>query len=128
MTLYWLHFAIILFFVAGILLAGTPFILSMLVAPRAKTPVLRMPYECGVPTHGSAWTRFGINYYFYALLFLSFDVDVLFLFPVAVAYAEGEGLVPFIKVLLFVVILLASVLFFWNKGVFSWPRKITFTD
>jgi NADH-quinone oxidoreductase subunit A len=128
MTLSWLHLAIILFFLAGVLLAGVPFVISLLVAPRSKSPVLRMPYECGVPAHGSAWTKFGINYYFYALLFLSFDVDVLFLFPVATAYAESGGLVPFIKVLIFVVILLVSILFFWKKGVFTWPRKISFTE
>lgn len=76
--------------------------------------------------YGSAWTKFGINYYFYALLFLAFDVDVLFLFPVATAYADGEGLVPFIKLLIFIVILLSSVIFFWKKGVFTWPKRIRF--
>ena len=126
MSLSWLHVSIILFFISGVLFAVAPFIASMLLATKAKSPALYAPYECGMEPYGSAWTKFGINYYFYALLFLAFDVDVLFLFPVATAYADGAGMVPFIKLFIFIVILLASVIFFWKKGVFTWPKRIRF--
>ncbi|MFW6325903.1 MAG: NADH-quinone oxidoreductase subunit A [Desulfovermiculus sp.] len=125
MSVSWLHIAIIIFFVQGIILfALVPFLLSHLLAPKAQAKDLRMPYECGLTPYGSAWVKFGINYYFYALLFLAFDVDVLYLFPVATSYAQNQTLVSFIKLLIFIVILFASVIYFWKKGVFSWPRKI----
>ncbi|MFP4083501.1 MAG: NADH-quinone oxidoreductase subunit A [Desulfonatronovibrio sp.] len=126
MSFTWLHFAVILFFIHGIIFAVAPFVLSILVSPKAKSPELFMPYECGMPPYGSAWVKFGINYYFYALLFLAFDVDVLYLFPVATYYAEAQGVVPFVKLLIFIVILFASVLYFWKKGVFTWPKRIKF--
>lgn len=125
MSLSWLHIAIIFFFIQGmIIFAVIPFLLSHLLAPKVKAKELRMPYECGMVPYGSAWVKFGINYYFYALLFLAFDVDVLYLFPVATYYSQSAGYVPFIKLLIFIVILFASVLYFWKKGVFSWPKKI----
>jgi NADH-quinone oxidoreductase subunit A len=125
MSVSWLHIAIIFFFVQGILLfALAPFLLSYLLAPKSRGSELRMPYECGLTPYGSAWVRFGINYYFYALLFLAFDVDVLYLFPVATAYSHAPALLAFIKLLIFILILFASVLYFWKKGVFTWPKKI----
>lgn len=125
MSVSWLHIAIILFFVQGmILFALVPFLLSYLLAPKGRAPDLRMPYECGLTPYGSAWVKFGINYYFYALLFLAFDVDVLYLFPVATSYAQSPDAVAFIKLLIFILILFASVIYFWKKGVFTWPKKI----
>ena len=125
MSVSWLHVAIIVFFIQGLLLfAVVPFLLSRLLAHKVKAHELKMPFECGMPPHGSAWIRFGINYYFYALLFLAFDVDVLYLFPVSTYYIDANQLVAFIKLLIFVLILFASVVFFWKKGVFTWPKKI----
>jgi len=125
MNVFWLHIAIIYFLVAAIVFFGVvPFILSFLLSPKNKAPELLMPYECGMPPHGSAWIKFGINYYFYALLFLAFDVDILYLFPVATHYVDATGYVAFIKLLIFIVILFASIVYFWKKGVFTWPKKI----
>ncbi len=125
MSVSWLHVAIIYFFIMGLIFfAIVPLLLSRLLAHRVQAHDLKMPYECGMTPYGSAWVRFGINYYFYALLFLAFDVDVLYLFPVATYYADAPGLVAFIKLLIFILILFASVVYFWKKGVFTWPRKI----
>ncbi len=125
MSVSWLHIAIIYFFVLGIIFfAVVPLVLNYLLAPRNQAQELRMPYECGMVPYGSAWVKFGINYYFYALLFLAFDVDVLYLFPVATYYVEDPSYVSFIKLLIFIVILFASVIYFWKKGVFTWPKKI----
>ncbi len=125
MSVSWLHIAILYFFMGGIVFfAVVPLLLNYLLAPKNQAHELRMPYECGMPPQGSAWMKFGINYYFYALLFLAFDVDILYLFPVATHYKDATGYVPFIKLLIFIVILFASVVYFWKKGVFTWPRKI----
>jgi NADH-quinone oxidoreductase subunit A len=118
--------AIILFLAAGIIFAAVPLIVSRFVSPRSKSPNLQLPYECGIVPHGSPRVRFGVNYYFYALLFIAFDVDVLYLFPVAVSYASIEGWAVFWEVFLFVAILVMAIIYFWKKGVFTWPRKINY--
>jgi NADH:ubiquinone oxidoreductase subunit 3 (chain A) len=80
--------------------------------------------ECGMEPIGNAWIRFGIIYYLYALIFLAFDVDVLFLFPVAMAYNSPElGIRDFCEILLFVAILSLAVVYAWCKGVFTWEKK-----
>ncbi|MCM0756462.1 NADH-quinone oxidoreductase subunit A [Desulfovibrio aminophilus] len=124
MVFNWLHLAIILFLVVGILFAGGPLILASLVSPRARGGDIGMPYECGMRPFGSSWTKFGVNYYVYALIFLAFDVDVLYLFPVAVQYHLAEGWIAFVKVFIFLAFLGLSIVYFWAKGVFTWPHKI----
>jgi NADH-quinone oxidoreductase subunit A len=125
MVFSWLHLAIILFLVAGLLFAGGPLILASLVAPRASGGDMGMPYECGMRPLGAAWTSFGINYYVYAMLFLAFDVDVLYLFPVATVYRATEGWLPFLEMVIFLVVLALAIVYFWAKGVFTWPRRIS---
>lgn len=120
----WLHAAIILFLLAGVVFGIGPIIGSILLAPKSSGGDLGLPYECGVPPHGTAHVRFGINYYFYALLFLAFDVDVLYLFPVAAVYLSSRGWLTFWELVVFVGVLALSVVYFWRKGVFSWPRRI----
>lgn len=125
MVFTWLHLALILFFLAGVLFAAGPLLISQLIAPRFKGGALTMPYECGIPPQGTAWTRFGINYYFYALIFLAFEVDILYLFPVAAYYHHSVGWLAFVKLFIFLFILGVSIIYFWRKGVFSWPRRIS---
>ncbi len=124
MVFNWLHLAIILFLVVGILFAAGPLILSFLLAPRAKGGDIGMPYECGMRPLGSSWTKFGVNYYVYALIFLAFDVDVLYLFPVATYYDAAPGMLAFFKVFIFLFFLVLSIIYFWAKGVFTWPHRI----
>ena len=80
--------------------------------------------ECGMEPIGDAWIRFGIVYYLYALIFLAFDVDVLFLFPVALAYNDPRfGIEDFVEIVLFVGILALAVVYAWRKGVFTWTKR-----
>jgi NADH-quinone oxidoreductase subunit A len=124
MVFSWLHLAIILFLILGALFAGGPLILASLLAPRAKGGDIGMTYECGIPPHGDARSKFGISYYVYALIFLAFDVDVLYLFPVAVEYRLTVGWTAFFEVLIFLAFLGLAIVYFWAKGVFTWARKI----
>jgi NADH:ubiquinone oxidoreductase subunit 3 (subunit A) len=126
MQFSWLQLAVILFLGAGLIFGVLPLIASLFLAPKSKGGDIGMAYECGVPPHGKARVRFGINYYFYALLFLAFDVDVLYLFPVAAAYPESRGWAIFWALFIFLGILALAVVYFWRKGVFTWPRKVTF--
>jgi NADH:ubiquinone oxidoreductase subunit 3 (subunit A) len=123
MIFSWTHLVVVCFFLAGAVMAVGPLITSFLLAPRARGGDIGMPYECGIRPLGDAWIRFGLNYYIYALLFLAFEVDVLYLLPVAVVYSRF-GLDAFFKVLIFLLILALAILFFWAKGVFTWPRRL----
>jgi len=120
-------FYVAAFFGGGLLFALGPFILAYFLAPRktrshvSKTGQL---IECGMEPIGDAWIRFGIVYYLYALIFLAFDVDVLFLFPVAVAYNSPEFAVrDLVELLIFVGIISLAVIYAWVKGVFKWERR-----
>ena len=119
-----LHFAIILFLVGGAGFALGPLLFAILIAPRAKGGDIGMPYECGMRPQGSAWGSFGISYYLYALIFIAFDVDVLYLFPVAAHYSLTDGWGAFGKLCVFLFFLFLALIYFRAKGVFTWHRKI----
>lgn len=119
-----IHLAILLFLIGGGLFAIGPLVVAWLIAPNARGGDLGMPYECGMRPIGTAWTHFGINYYAYALLFIAFDVDVLYLFPVAAHYGSADGWLILVKLLTFLFFLFLALIYFRAKGVFSWPRKI----
>lgn len=121
-----------LLYIAAFTLGGLgfgfgPLLIVYLFSPRKTrniTNKTKTPIECGMPTIGPTWIRYGIVYYLYALMFLAFDVDVLFLFPVAMAYNDAQGIRPFIEIVLFVGILSLAVVYAWKKGVFKWERKV----
>ena len=116
-------------FLAGALAFGLgPILIVYLLSPSSHTRQSAgradQLIECGMEPIGSAWVRFGIVYYLYALIFLAFDVDVLFLFPVAVAYNDPSlGAWDFVEILIFVAILSLAVVYAWRKGVFTWEKK-----
>lgn len=114
------------FFLGGLAFAIGPFIISYLFAPRNTRNTVNKTgqlIECGMDPIGDAWIRFGIVYYLYALMFLAFAVDVLFLFPVAMAYNDGFVVRDFVELVIFVSILSLAVIYAWKKGVFNWERK-----
>jgi NADH:ubiquinone oxidoreductase subunit 3 (subunit A) len=125
MVFNWLHMAILVFFAAGFLMAGAALTTAYLISPRAKGDRMKTPYECGIAPLGEARASFHINYYVYALVFLAFEVDVLYLFPVALFYSDAVGMAAFVKLFIFLSVLALAVLYFWAKGVFRWPKKIS---
>ena len=120
-----IHLIIILSVLVGVGFAAVPLLMALLITPRATGGDLSLPYECGVRPYGPAWTHFGISFYMYALLFISFDVFTLYLFPIAVYYNQTEGWGDFIKLAIFLFFLLLAVIYFAAKGVFVWQRKIS---
>lgn len=124
MVFSWLHAAIALFLAAGLAFACGPLAASFLLAPRLKSPALLAPYECGLPAHGQARVRFGLNFFFYALIFLSFDVDVLYLFPVAARFNQDLSWTAVALICGFVCALVLAVVYCNRLGVFTWPRRI----
>ena len=115
---------VFLFFLVGLLAAVSQFVISRLVSPPAMQRKTREPYECGMDPYGSAWDiRFNISYFLYALIFLAFDVDILYLFPVAAAFDTVSGLRGVLELFIFIAILSLAIIYAWAKGVFSWTRK-----
>lgn len=121
------HLYVAAFFLGGLLMAVGPFIIAHLFSPRGTRNIANkttQAIECGVDPIGEPWIRFGIVYYLYALMFLAFDVDVLFLFPVALAYNTTDFAIrDFVEIVIFVGILSLAIIYAWKKGVFKWDRK-----
>ena len=110
----------------GVLFGAAPLIINYIISPRTKGRYRDEVYESGMLPVGSAWVKFGIAYYLFALIFVAFDVDVVFLFPVALIYddpalAEAAGhWRDFTEVSIFVGILSLAILYAYRKGVFRW--------
>ena len=104
-------FAVIL----GIVMVAIPLIISWLFAPTNKTKDKLDTYECGEEAEGSAWLQFNIRFYIIALIFLIFDVEVVFLFPWAVVFKE-MGLLALIEMGIFLLILIAGLAYVWVKS------------
>jgi NADH-quinone oxidoreductase subunit A len=88
---------------------------SSLFGPKKHTPVKDEPFECGNPASGSAWGRFSVKFYLVAILFIIFDVEVVFLYPWAVVFRQ-LGLFGFVEMLIFVAILAIGLLYIIKKG------------
>ena len=114
--------AVGLYLLVGLVFAIVPIIISRFVVKRSAGRLRGATYETGMETIGSAWIQFTVAYYIYALIFLAFDVDVLYLFPVALAYGKYAAR-DLIEVVIFVVILSMAIIYAWRKGVFEWTRK-----
>ena len=113
------YFPVVVFMVLGGGV-GTAFtLLNSVLGPRRPNPVKREPYECGLPSEVTKNFRFGISFYLIAMLFILFDIEVIFLYPVAIqlkalgSFALGETIV-------FIALLLAAFVFVWRRGALEW--------
>ena len=111
------------FLLVAVLFAVSPIIASWLIGGRSVGVKRAETYESGMPPIGSAWIQFSVAYYIYALIFLAFDVDVLYLFPVALAYNKGFLVRDFIEIVIFISILSLAIVYAWRKGVFTWQKR-----
>ena len=107
----------LVFPLAGIAVCWLLGILSL--RPQAPDPIKEDTYECGVETEGTAWVQFNFRYYYYALLFVIFDVEAVFLYPWAVSF-EKVAVAGFIEVLTFVIVLLIGLAYAWRKNALEW--------
>jgi NADH:ubiquinone oxidoreductase subunit 3 (subunit A) len=109
----------------GVFLLLAPFIpaaailIPRLIAPRKPNKIKQDTYECGIETVGETWVQFRVQYYIFALVFLIFDVELVFLYPWAVAF----DVLPMFAVLegvIFIAILVAGLVYAWRKGALEW--------
>ena len=108
---------------AGAVLALPPLVIPLLIGPRARGEKSTDTYECGMQTVGSAWVRFSVSFYLFALVFVAFEVDILYLFPVALAYDAVPGWRPFVEIAVFLLILSLAIVYAWRRKVFSWENE-----
>lgn len=103
----------------AIAFVGVVLALSYAISPRSYNPQKFEPYECGVPTRGKSWMQFRVGYYLFAILFLMFDVETVFLFPWAVTLRE-TGVQGLISILFFFIVLVLGLAYAWRKGALEW--------
>jgi len=101
--------------IIGGVVAGAMVFASTLFGPKKHTPVKDAPFECGNPSSGSAWGRFSVKFYLVAILFIVFDIEVVFLYPWAVVFRR-LGVFGFVEMLLFVLILAVGLVYIIKKG------------
>jgi NADH:ubiquinone oxidoreductase subunit 3 (subunit A) len=118
-------FPVILYSAVAVLFTLAPIVIAYILAPRTRGEKTLATYECGIEPYGSAWIRYSIIYYIYALIFIAFDVDILYLFPVALSYTRGGAMYEFTALVIFVLILALAIVYAWGKGVFTWKRKLS---
>lgn len=117
-------------FLVAVGFAVSQLLVTQLIGPRKRTATKLMPYECGKDPVGSARDRYSIKFYTVAVIFLLFDIEVLFIIPFAVAFksllaaenasAVAFGTIAFIEIMVFLATLVVGYIYVWKKGTFDW--------
>lgn len=110
---------LIVVILTAIALVGIARGVARIVSPRSYNRQKGEAYECGIPTRGRSWMQFKAGYYLFAILFLMFDVEAVFLFPWAVT-VQDAGIDGLINILFFMVILILGLAYAWRKGALEW--------
>lgn len=117
---------ILVMFIVAAGFGASQLLVTQLMGPRKRTATKLMPYECGKDPVGSARDRFSVKFYNVAVVFLLFDIEVLFMIPFAVAFKElfkvdvSYGTIAFIEILIFIATLIVGLIYAWKKGIFDW--------
>ena len=93
--------------------------MAHMVRPRRPGPLKQSTYECGLETIGGTWVQYKVQYYIYALVFVLFDVETVFLYPWAVAF-NRLGIFALFEMLVFLLILFVGLAYAWRKGALEW--------
>lgn len=122
---------ILLMGVIGVLLVAATIFLAKVIAPRKPNPIKLSTYECGEETTGSAWTQFNPRFYVIALIFLLFDVELIFVFPWATVFGNKEfiqidnrwGWFTLVEMALFIGVLILGLVYVWKRGYLNWVKE-----
>ena len=111
--------AVVIAGIVGFVGMGIMFAASYLLSPKKRSILKDMPYECGIPPAPYSWSQLHMRYYIFAILFLIFDVEAVFLFPWAMVFLTSIDAV-FYEMILFIGILFFGIVYSWRKGVLQW--------
>lgn len=115
------YLPILLFIIAALLVAASMVLLSTLAGPRRAVPAKFEPYECGMAPVGLARERFSVKFYLVAMLFIIFDIEIIFLFPWGVIFKE-LGWFGFFEMGCFILVLVLGLAYVWRKGGLNWDE------
>lgn len=107
------------FLLVAIIFPALPIILAKFVAPKKPNQIKNASYECGLEAKGDAWIQFKVQYYIFALIFVIFDVETIFIYPWAVAYNQ-MGVFALIEMVIFIAILALGLAYAWRKHALEW--------
>ncbi|MBI1885577.1 MAG: NADH-quinone oxidoreductase subunit A [Chloroflexi bacterium] len=113
------YVAVLVAAILGFALVGTALIANHILSPHQESRAKALSYECGMLPIGRSRTQVHVRYYLFAILFLIFDVEAVFLFPWAVTFL-GVGEAAFYEMVLFIIVLGFGLLYAWKKGVLNW--------
>ena len=117
---YLYHYLFIgIFLIVAILFPILPIVLAHFVAPKKPSKIKNATFECGLESEGDSWIQFRIQYYLYALIFVIFDIETVFIYPWAVAFKQ-LGLFAFVEMIIFILILAVGLLYAWRKNILEW--------
>ena len=117
---YFYHYLFLgVFLVVAILFPIIPLVIARIVAPRKPNKIKSASYECGLEASGDSWIQFKAQYYVYALIFVIFDIETIFIYPWAVAFKQ-MGLFAFIEMVVFIAILMVGLIYAWKKKALEW--------
>ena len=108
-----------LFFIVGLIIPVGAIAAAWILGPKKPNPIKQTTYECGIETVGESWVQFKAQYYIFALVFLVFDVETVFLFPWAVKLGQ-LGLFAVVEGIIFILILIAGLVYTWRKWMLEW--------
>ena len=111
--------SMIVLIIAALTFSSIAIVVSKLVTKATSNPQKGQPYECGIPTTGKTWAQLNVGYYLFALLFLIFDVELVFMYPWAVV-VKKVGMVALIEIIVFIFILFMGFLYAHKKGALKW--------
>jgi NADH-quinone oxidoreductase subunit A len=111
--------SLILLIICGVLFSGATILMSKFLVPRTFNSQKLEAYECGVPTRGDSRIQYNVGYYLFALIFLVFDVEIVFLYPWATVL-RSMGAIAFYEIVFFVFFLFLGLLYAWKKGALKW--------
>lgn len=124
---------IAIMFIVAMGFAVSQILVTQLIGPRKRTATKLMPYECGKDPIGSARNRYSIKFYTVAVVFLLFDIEVLFMVPFAVAFKYlmdqeklsgiAYGTIAFVEIMGFIATLVVAYIYVWKKGIFDWGMQ-----
>ncbi len=111
--------SMIVLIIAALAFSSIAILIAKIVTKSTTNPQKGEPYECGIPTHGTTWKQLNVGYYLFALIFLIFDVELVFLYPWAVV-AKQVGWIALVEIIIFFFILFMGFLYAHKKGALKW--------
>ena len=114
------YLPVIVFAGLGLVVGSAFAALNHVLGPRRPNRAKKEPYECGLPSEVSRTFRFGISFYMIAMLFILFDIEVVFLYPVGVILKASDSVFVLVEILVFVFLLIVAFVYAWRRGALDW--------